>query len=61
MKKVQDHYFHKARKDGYVARSAYKLEEIDQRQQLLKRGQKVLHLGCVHVKADWREWTLAGD
>ena len=51
MKKVQDHYFHKARKDGYVARSAYKLEEIDQRHQLLKRGQKVLDLGLslIHI------------
>ena len=55
MKKVQDHYFHKARKDGYVARSAYKLEEIDQRQQLLKRGQKVLDLGC--APGSWLQYT----
>ena len=55
MKKVQDHYFHKARKDGYVARSAYKLEEIDQRHQLLKRGQKVLDLGC--APGSWLQYT----
>ena len=55
MKKVQDHYFHRARKDGYVARSAYKLEEIDQRHQLLKRGQKVLDLGC--APGSWLQYT----
>ena len=29
MKKIKDHYFHKAKKDGYAARSAYKIEEIE--------------------------------
>jgi len=46
MKKVQDHYFHKAKKEGYVARSAYKLEEIDKKHRILKRGNRVLDLGC---------------
>ena len=27
--KVQDHYFKKAKKDDFLARSVYKLEEID--------------------------------
>ena len=27
----QDHYFKQAKKDGFVARSAYKLEEIDKK------------------------------
>ena len=46
MKRVKDHYFHKAKKEGYVARSAYKLQEIDQQQHLLKKGDRVLDLGC---------------
>ncbi|MBA2405390.1 MAG: 50S rRNA methyltransferase, partial [Bdellovibrionales bacterium] len=29
--KVKDHYFDKAKQENYVARSVYKLEEIDQR------------------------------
>ncbi|MBF0237820.1 MAG: RlmE family RNA methyltransferase [SAR324 cluster bacterium] len=46
MKKVKDHYFHKAKHDGYVARSAYKLEEIEKKHRLLKGGQRILDLGC---------------
>ena len=46
MKEVQDHYFRKAKKDHYVARSAYKLEEINQKHHLFKKGDKVLDLGC---------------
>ena len=46
MKKIKDHYFHKAKKDGYVARSVYKIEEIDKRNRILSPGKKVLDLGC---------------
>ena len=46
MKKIKDHYFHKAKGDGYVARSAYKLEEIDKKNRLLRLGNLVLDLGC---------------
>lgn len=46
MKEIQDYYFKKAKKDGYVARSAYKLEEIDTKHKLLKPGDKVIDLGC---------------
>lgn len=46
MKKIKDHYFHKAKNDGYVARSAYKLEELDKRFRLLSTGKTVLDLGC---------------
>lgn len=42
----QDHYFHKAKKEGFAARSIYKLEEIDARHRVLRRGQRVLDLGC---------------
>lgn len=46
MKKIKDHYFHKAKRDGYVARSAYKLEEIDKKNRILRTGNLVLDLGC---------------
>ena len=46
MKQVQDHYFRKARKEGFAARSAFKLKEIDTKHHLLKKGNRVLDLGC---------------
>ncbi len=42
----QDHYFHRAKKEGFIARSVYKLEEVDRRVRLLRPGQRVLDLGC---------------
>lgn len=53
MKKYQDHYFKKAKKDNYPARSVYKLQEIDKRFQIFKPGQKVLDLGAAPGS-----WTL---
>lgn len=46
MKKVKDYYFEKAKKDNYPARSVYKLEEVQKKYKILKRGQRVLDLGC---------------
>lgn len=46
MKKVQDHYFKKAKKEGYPARSIYKLEEAQKKHNFLKKGDRVLDLGC---------------
>ncbi len=46
MKKIKDHYFHKAKKDGYAARSVYKIEEIDKKYRIIRTGNKVLDLGC---------------
>ena len=45
-KRLDDHYSQKARKEGYPARSVYKLEEIDQKYKLVQGGQRVLDLGC---------------
>ncbi|KMY68398.1 hypothetical protein AAU61_01535 [Desulfocarbo indianensis] len=42
----EDAFYHKAKKEGYAARSVYKLKEIDQRYRLFRQGQKVLDLGC---------------
>ena len=46
MRKVQDYYFKKAKKENYPARSVYKLEEAQQKYKFLKKKQRVLDLGC---------------
>ena len=46
MKEIQDFYFKKAKKEGYPARSVYKLEEAQLKHRLLKKGDKVLDIGC---------------
>ncbi|MGD9947585.1 MAG: SAM-dependent methyltransferase [Desulfobulbus sp.] len=46
MRKEQDFYFKKAKKDNYPARSVYKLEEAQLKHKFLKAGQRVLDLGC---------------
>lgn len=46
MKKVKDYYYEKAKKDKYPARSVYKLEEVQKKHKILKRGQRILDLGC---------------
>lgn len=46
MRKVQDYYYRKAKKDKYPARSVYKLEEIQRKHNLLRKGDSVLDLGC---------------
>ncbi len=46
MRKEQDFYFNKAKKENYPARSVYKLEEAQQKHKLLKKKQRVLDLGC---------------
>jgi 23S rRNA (uridine2552-2'-O)-methyltransferase len=42
----EDHYTKKARKEKHPARSVYKLKEIQQKYSVLKKGQRVLDLGC---------------
>lgn len=42
----KDHFFKKAKEKGFRARSVFKLEELQQRFHILKRGQKVVDLGC---------------
>lgn len=45
-RKLHDRYFKQAKADGYVARSAYKLLEINQKFRILREGDRVLDLGC---------------
>lgn len=42
----QDSYGRRARREGYAARSVYKLEEIDAKLGILRRGARVLDLGA---------------
>ena len=43
---VKDSFYKKAKKEGFRARSAYKLEEVQQKFKLIKPGDKVLDLGA---------------
>ena len=43
--KVKDHYFKKAKKENFYARSVYKLEEVDQKFKVLNKNDQVLDLG----------------
>ena len=44
---VQDHYFKQAKRDGFVARSAYKLEEIDKKFHIFwPEVRTVIGIGC---------------
>ena len=43
--KVKDHYFKKAKKDNFLARSIYKLEELDQKYKIIDKGDHVVDFG----------------
>lgn len=45
-RKLNDAYFKQAKSEGYVARSAYKLLEIQQKHRVIPMGGYVLDLGC---------------
>lgn len=44
--KLKDHFYTKAKKEGFRARSAFKMEEIARRVGLLKKGGRVLDIGA---------------
>ncbi len=45
-RRLHDQYFKQAKAEGYVARSAYKLLEINEKRRIVPRGGLVLDLGC---------------
>lgn len=51
-----DFWSQKAFKEGYPARSVYKLQEIDQKFGFLKKGYTVLDLGS--APGSWTTWLL---
>ena len=50
-----DFYARKAKKDDFPARSVYKLKEIQDKYRLIKRGDKVLGLGC--APGSWLQYA----
>ncbi len=55
MRKVQDHYFKKAKKEGYLARSVYKLQEADRKYNLFSKGEVVVDLGA--APGSWTQYV----
>jgi 23S rRNA (uridine2552-2'-O)-methyltransferase len=51
----QDSFGEKAKKEGFAARAVYKLEEIDRRCQLFRRGMRVLDLGA--FPGSWTQYV----
>ena len=45
-KRWQDHYTLQAKREQYPARSVYKLQEMQQRFKLIRKGDRILDLGC---------------
>lgn len=43
---VYDEYFHRAKREGFRARSAYKLKDIQRKFRLIKKGDAVIDLGA---------------
>ena len=54
-RREQDHYARQAKQQGHPARSIFKLEEIDRRHHVLKRGDRVLDLGC--APGSWMQYA----
>ena len=52
-----DYYRTRARAQGFVARSIYKIKEIDAKYRLLQAGQRVLDLGC--APGSWLQYLAS--
>jgi len=50
-----DRYHQKAKKEGFLARAVFKLEELDTQFKLFKPGQRVLDLGC--APGSWLQYA----
>lgn len=50
-----DAYFRKAKEEGWLARSVFKLEEIDKAFHVFRRGDNVLDLGC--APGSWLQYA----
>lgn len=54
--KWDDHYALRARKEHWLARSVYKLEEIDRQYRLIRPRDRILDLGC--YPGSWSQYCL---
>jgi 23S rRNA (uridine2552-2'-O)-methyltransferase len=52
---INDPYVKLAQKEGYRARAAFKLKEIDESEKLIKQGQVIVDLGC--TPGSWGQYT----
>ena len=52
---INDPFVKMAQRDGYRARAAYKLKEIDEEEKLIKTGQIIVDLGC--TPGSWGQYV----
>ncbi|WP_373991606.1 RlmE family RNA methyltransferase [Duganella sp. BuS-21] len=52
---INDPYVKLAQKEGYRARAAFKLKEIDEEEKLIKSGQVIVDLGC--TPGSWGQYV----
>jgi 23S rRNA methylase len=52
----EDYYTRRAREERWLARSVYKLEEIDRKVRLIRSGDRVLDLGC--YPGSWSQYSV---
>lgn len=52
----KDHYTDRAREERWLARSIYKLEEIDRKHRLIGKGSHLLDLGC--YPGSWSQYCI---
>lgn len=52
----KDHYTDRAREEKWLARSVYKLEEMDKKHGIIQRGSRLLDLGC--FPGSWSQYCL---
>jgi 23S rRNA (uridine2552-2'-O)-methyltransferase len=55
MKKLHDFYFLKAKREGFLARSIYKLQEVQEKYHIMKGGDWVLDLGA--APGSWTQYA----
>ena len=56
MLEIQDHYFHLAKKEWYVARSAFKLQELDEKFKIFwPQTRTVIDIGC--APGSWLQYV----
>ena len=51
-----DHYARRARDEKWLARSVYKLKEIDEKFRLIRKGDRLLDLGC--YPGSWSQYGI---
>lgn len=56
MRKLHDKFFKQAKREGKLARSVYKLEELNRKDRLFTKGGRVLDLGA--SPGSWLEYIL---